>query len=87
MTREEAIKHIQVLMLLLLDNDNQPISDLYFALDMAIKALEQEPVLDKIRAEILFLDDVDYDFEGYYKAITDALKIIDKYRGESEDKE
>ena len=42
-------------------------------------------VLDKIRAEILVLDDADYDYEGYYKAVTDALKIIDKYRGESKD--
>lgn len=37
-------------------------------------------VLDKIRAEILVLDDADYDFDGYYKAVTDALKIIDKYK-------
>ena len=58
-----------------------------------IKALPsvnpQEPktdVLDKIRAEIADLDDADYDYEGYYKAVTDALKIIDKYKAESEDK-
>ena len=38
--------------------------------------------LDRIRAEILVLDDADYDFEGYYKAVTDALAIIDKYRGD-----
>ena len=41
-------------------------------------------VLDKIRAEIADLDDTDYDFEGYYKAVTDALQIIDKYKAESE---
>ena len=45
------------------------------------KLEQQEPILDKIRAEILKLDDADYDFEGYYKAVTDALAIIDKYRG------
>ena len=39
-------------------------------------------VLDEIRAEIADLDDADYDYEGYYKAVTDALKIIDKYRVE-----
>lgn len=44
---------------------------------------KQATILDKIRAEILKLDDADYDFEGYYKAVTDALAIIDKYRGES----
>ena len=37
-------------------------------------------VLDKIRAEIADLDDAEYEFEGYYKAVTDALQIIDKYR-------
>lgn len=40
----------------------------------------REKVLDKIRAEIADLDDADYDYEGYYKAVTDAVKIIDKYR-------
>lgn len=46
----------------------------------------REKVLDKIRAEIAVLDDADYDYEGYYKAVTDAVKIIDKYKAESEDK-
>ena len=41
-------------------------------------------ILDKIRAEIVDLDDADYDYEGYYKAVTDALQIIDKYKAESE---
>ncbi len=44
-------------------------------------------ILNQIRAEIADLDDVDYDYEGYYKAVTDALQIIDKYKTESEDKE
>lgn len=56
------------------------------ALDVAIKVLEQEPILNKIRAEIANLDDADYDYEGYYKAVTDAVKIIDKYTAESEDR-
>ena len=54
------------------------------AIKEAIKTLEQEPILDKVRAEIADLDDADYDYEGYYKAITDALQIIDKYKVESE---
>lgn len=41
---------------------------------------EVNEVLDKIRAEIADLDDADYDYEGYYKAVTDALQIIDKYK-------
>ena len=38
--------------------------------------------LNQIKEEIADLDDADYDFEGYYKAVTDALKVIDKHRGE-----
>lgn len=51
-----------------------------------MKRLEDEinAVLDKIRAEIADLDDADYDYEGYYKAVTDALKIIDKCKTEKE---
>lgn len=46
--------------------------------------MEKEPtvdVLDKIREEIADLDDAEYEFEGYYKAVNDAVQIIDKYRG------
>ncbi len=42
--------------------------------------------IKKIRAEIADLDDVDYNYEGYYKAVADALQVIDKYKAESEDK-
>ena len=41
MTREESIKLLQVTRLMLMDGANQPISDLYYALGMAIEALEQ----------------------------------------------
>lgn len=41
MTREEAVKTLQVTRLMLMDGANQPISDLYYALGMAIEALEQ----------------------------------------------
>ena len=47
MTREEAIKLLQATRLMLMDGANQPISDLYYALDMAIEALEQTEPLDK----------------------------------------
>jgi len=55
--------------------------------DCEVCRVEQEPMLDKIRAEIADLDDADYDYEGYYKAVTDALKIIDKYKAEMESEE
>lgn len=66
---------------------------------MAIKALEQEPVLDKIRAEIEtkygqydiceYFEDYDYeenDISEYRPIgnISDILQIIDKYKAESE---
>ena len=49
---------------------------------------EQEPILDKIRAEIAEpknpSSDVDYD-EGWEDAIKDCLRIIDKYKVEQEE--
>lgn len=60
---------------------------------MAIKALKQEPVLDKIKAEItnIRLTDTDGHNNNWYREpqaiINDTLRIIDKYKAESEDKE
>jgi hypothetical protein len=57
--------------------------------EMAIKALEQEPVLDKIRAEIKALspEPTAYDVvdgnpikDAVWETLSDVLKIIDKYR-------
>lgn len=52
------------------------------AFKMAIKALEQEPILDKIRAEIeARLCDVVSDYtDGYRTAIQGGLAILDKYK-------
>ena len=47
------------------------------AINMAIKALEQEPILDKIRTEIVYLHDWAFSREK-------ILRIIDKYKVESE---
>lgn len=41
--------------------------------------------IEQIRDEIADLDDAEYEFEGYYKAVNDALQIIDKYREEQTD--
>jgi hypothetical protein len=52
--------------------------------DMIIKALEQEPILDKIRAEI----DKIYNREGNsfdcLNALDELKEFIDKYKAESE---
>ena len=65
------------------------------ALHMAIEALEQEPVLDKIRAEIIkYEGDCRLSVDEYpsCKQCTDSVLetiygILDKYTAESEDKE
>ena len=58
--------------------------------NMAIKALENKDVLDKIRLEIYrkqydFMSDGDYN-EGIRFGLMLAYQIIDKYKAESEDK-
>lgn len=54
---------------------------------MAIKALEQFDVLNKIRAEIEQLHHhPKLDFINTDKVVDMAIEIIDKYRAESEDK-
>lgn len=52
-------------------------------IDRSIKALEQEDILDKIRAEI----NEEYRVESehpYGQGLRRALQIIDKYKAESE---
>jgi hypothetical protein len=52
-----------------------------------IKALEQEPVLDKIRAEIEELKNAPPCFDDMFEykyAVDDVLAIIDEYKSESE---
>ena len=55
--------------------------------DAVVKKMQRTTTetLDKIRAEIAALDDVDYDYDRYYKAVTDVLEIIDKYKAGSEE--
>ena len=65
----------------------------YEAYDVAIKALEQEPILDKIRADIMQLDYdtdyVDYDYNDMAQTETihticreEVLHIIAKYKAD-----
>ena len=65
-------------------------------LEMAIKALEQESILDKIRTEIKALspEPTAYDVvdgnhvkDAVWETIADVLRIIDKYKGESKEME
>ena len=89
MTREEAIRELSYIA------DEMPsmeCGDWKEAIYMAIKALEQEPVLDKIRAEIedrpSCMLSTSSEFErGVNAMLRQSLMIIDKYKAESEDKE
>jgi len=89
MTREEALK--TWLPVISMGVDNMP--ELKDALEMAIKALKQEPVLDKIRAEIKnashgkwYVGRLDGKSEEVL-LLDEVLQIIDKYadmRGDEE---
>ena len=84
MTREEAIVDIR-------DNIKPIVGGK--SLDMAIEALEQEPIFDKIRAEIEQLtiteggEDYTRKMAELYSLKIKVLQIIDKYRGESDCRE
>lgn len=85
MTTKEAIKMLKSKM----DGHTDTSYEWAETVRMAIKALEQEHVLDNIRAEIEHTAK-DYDkFDDYRRVhgLWIALKIIDKYEAESEDKE
>lgn len=79
MTREEAINLIDINRCNLKATNEEGFSKDIEALDKAILALEQENVLDKIRAEIEF----EVDHRTNMLCAEDVFNIIDKYRGES----
>ena len=79
MTRDEAIKIFGTMLFSAETKQQCPLGtheEVADAIKMAIKALEQEPVLEKIRAEIAELQK---DYQGWGWAYDDALEIIDKY--------
>lgn len=86
MTREEALTQLR-----LGPGINEDVSEEYNdAVNMAIKSLEREDILDKIRAEIdnINLNKVALKYENrFYGFQQEIIKIIDKYAAESEDKE
>lgn len=95
MTKEEAIKFLKGYL------DEEVYTEKWVnVLKMAIKALEQESVLDKVRAEIDECGSIwvayaitgrsDRDIENLIKGVLkqakeQVLNIIDKYRTESEE--
>ncbi len=91
MTREEAVAVLQKIKPTPQRGDGKSITHALeiIALDMAIKALEQEPILEKIKDEIDLLSDsrcdentvTIYSWGGMKRRI---FEIIDKYMTESE---
>ena len=79
MTREEAIDYLTILGGIEGITANEAM-----ALEIAIEALEQEPVLDKIRSEIQ--EHINYNkkmnYQGIVAGLLLTLAIIDKYKGE-----
>lgn len=74
--REKAIKMLKSKM----DGHTDTSYEWAETVRMAIKALEQESVLDKIRAEIEEIET----YDGIYIDRAYVLQIIDKYKVESE---
>lgn len=87
MTIDEAIE-------ILKDGELNPcVTEDREACDMAIKALEQEPIIDKIRAEVIAKYPKNYAGEPELGgcacefSLNQILQIIDKYKAEMESKE
>ena len=80
MTREEAIRRLEDLQRLYLGNERFT-ADVE-AIGIVIKALEQEDVLDKIKAEIEQITDTMGVSYNQYVSKIDVLQIIDKYKAE-----
>ena len=60
------------------------------AIKEAIKALEQEPIIDKIRAEIMDTGAYEQEVNGnteFLKGINYCVGVIDKYKAEMESEE
>ena len=90
MTREEAIDIIksECYVFNLLDFDRS--TKINTALDMAIKALEQESIIDKLRDEIMDTGAYEQEVNGnteFLKGINYCLGVIDKYKAEMESEE
>ena len=81
MTREEAIERIKMILEEATANEDAVsyvTSDDTDALDMSINALEQQSILNKIRAVIM-------DTGAYEQEVNYCLSIIDKYKTEMQE--
>lgn len=86
MKNETARREIESLDYYLQNHTDDYSEESHTAMMMGIKALEQEPVLDKIRAEIESLQNANpsYWHSGDMVERDEVFEIIDKYKAESE---
>ena len=93
MTREEAISVIKSECYVFNPLDLDESTTINTALDIAIKALDQESILNKLRADIISKYPTNYAGEPELGgnacefSLNEILKIIDKYKEESESEE
>ena len=90
MTREEAIDVIKSECYVFNPLDFDRSTKINTALDVAIKALEQESIIDKLRDEIMDTGAYEQEVNGnteFLKGINYCLGVIDKYKAEMESKE
>lgn len=80
MTREPFIAHSELTneIYIVVGKEKYRVTEQAIKAVMAIKALEKEPILNKIRAEIKAMS-------GDIETIADVLAIIDKYKAEREE--
>ena len=92
MTREEAISVIKNECYIFNPLDLDRSTMINTALDMAIKALDQESIFDKIRADVIARYPKNYAGEPELGgnacefSLNEILKILDKYKEEMDEK-
>ena len=90
MTREEAIGVIKSECYVFNPLNFDRSTTINTALDIAIKALDQESILDKLRADIISKYPTNYAGEPEFGgnacefSLNEILKILDKFKGEIE---
>ena len=90
MTREEAINIIKSECYVFNPLNFDRSTMVNTALDMAIKALEQESIIDKLRDEIMDTGAYEQEVNGdteFLKGINYCLGVIDKYKADMESEE
>ena len=90
MTREEAANIIKSECYIFNPLNLDMSTRINTSLDMAIEALDQESMLDKIRDEIMDTGAYEQEVNGeteFLKGINYCLGVIDKYKEESENEE